>query len=174
MIDFTVVLFGSFLIVYYSRQSILKPCSHGFFRFFAWEITLIQFVFNRIGWFSNAFFWYQAISWFLLTISIFLVIEGTCFLRKYGKSVTSFEATRQLVTKGIYQYIRHPMYASLLFLAWGIFFKSPSWLDFVLTMTSSIFLYATAHADEKKCIAKFGDEYEIYMRTSKRFIPYLF
>ena len=174
MVDFTIILFGSILIMYYSSQFLLKPDSHGFFRFFAWEIILILFALNRIGWFSNALIWYQMVSWFLLTISIFLLVDGTYLLRKHGKSVISFEATTQLVTIGVYRYNRHPLYASLLFLCWGIYFKSPSWLDVGLAMISSLFLSATARADEKECITKFGDAYVVYMKTTKRFIPYLF
>jgi len=53
-----------------------------------------------------------------------------------------------LVTEGIYRYIRHPMYSSLLLLAWGVFFKSFSWAALVLVLVATLALFATAKAEE--------------------------
>ena len=89
-------------------------------------------------------------------------------------SLLAFEKTSQLVTTGIYRYIRHPLYSSLLLLTWGIFFKAPGLLGILLTLVSTTFLFATAVADEGECIRYFGDEYRDYKRRSKRFIPFLF
>jgi protein-S-isoprenylcysteine O-methyltransferase Ste14 len=174
MVEIPILVLGSFLIAYFSRNSFSKPCTHGFFRFFAWEFILIQFAFNLDSWFLNRLAWYQCISWFLLTVSIFLLIEGIRLIKKYGEPETTFETTTTLVKNGIFQYIRHPMYASLLFLTWGIFFKSPSSLDFGLVIISTFFLYATARMDEKESIAKFGNEYLDYLKTTRMFIPYIF
>jgi len=91
-----------------------------------------------------------------------------------GKPTDELEATTRLVTKGIYQFIRHPLYASLLYLAWGIFFKSPSMLEGCMAVVTSVFLYATARADEAECMVKFGEEYTNYMHRTKMFVPFLF
>lgn len=85
-----------------------------------------------------------------------------------------FEKTTALITGGIYAHIRHPLYSSLLLLAWGISFKAPSLPGVLLAHVSTTFLIATARADEAECIRFFGDEYQEYMRTTKRFIPFLF
>jgi len=71
-------------------------------------------------------------------------------------------------------YIRHPLYSSLLFLAWGIFFKIPSWSGALLALMATLFLFATARADEAECIRFFGPAYEKYMKKTKRFVPFLF
>ncbi len=60
------------------------------------------------------------------------------------------------------------------YLAWGIFFKSPSLLDGCMAVVTTAFLYATARADEAECMLKFGEEYGGYMKKTKMFIPYLF
>jgi protein-S-isoprenylcysteine O-methyltransferase Ste14 len=91
-----------------------------------------------------------------------------------GKPNDKPEATPQLVTKGIYRTIRHPLYASLLYLAWGIFFKSPSILDGCLVIVATAFLYATARADEAECRVKFGKEYADYMNKTRMFVPFDF
>ncbi len=83
------------------------------------------------------------------------------------------EKTTKLVTEGIYRYIRHPLYSSLLFLAWGIFFKSVSKIGFFLVIGASLSLFLTAKIEEKENCDFFGDEYESYIQRTKMFIPYV-
>jgi protein-S-isoprenylcysteine O-methyltransferase Ste14 len=170
-------------IVYISWSSLRKPGSHGFYRFFAWECLLGLFLLNAEHWFEQPFAPWQIVAWLLLFIAVVPVVWGTLLLRKKGRpaeqraddpSLLAFEKTTQLVTTGIYRYIRHPLYSSLLLLGWGIFFKLPSWLGFLLALSASLFLFATARADEAECIQFFGQEYVDYMQKTKRFIPYLF
>lgn len=90
------------------------------------------------------------------------------------KTLYEFEQTTELVDKGIFKYIRHPLYSSLLFLTWGILLKNPTLGLIIVSLTSTIFLYFTSIFEEKECIAFFGDKYVDYMKRSKRFIPYIF
>ena len=93
--------------------------------------------------------------------------------RQAEPQLLAFEKTTTLVNTGIYHYIRHPLYSSLLFLAWGIFFKVPTWLGALLALAATLFLFATAKADEAECIRFFGPAYETYMKQTKRFVPFL-
>jgi len=174
MPEFVGFLVASAGLAYLSRASLRRPRSHGFYRFFAWEAILGLFLLNLHSWFAHPFAWYQLISWVLLIGSIVTVIYGFILLRSAGKPEGSCEATTRLVTEGIFHYIRHPLYASLLYLAWGIFFKSPSLLDGCIAAVATAFLYATARADENECLIKFGNEYAEYMKWTKRFIPLVF
>ena len=124
----------SAILVYVSRGSLRAPDSHGFHRFFAWEIILLLFLWNVDAWFRNPLAWYQLISWFLLVACCIPLILGVQILVALGKpaekretepQLLGFEKTTALVTAGIYRYIRHPLYSSLVFLAWGIFFQAP-------------------------------------------------
>jgi protein-S-isoprenylcysteine O-methyltransferase Ste14 len=168
--------------VYVSRASLRQPRSHGFYRFFAWEAILALAVLNIEVWFRNPLSWHQIISWVLLVISGFLVIHGVQLLRKIGKQdsqrddspMLEFEKTTALVTTGAYCYIRHPLYSSLLFLAWGIFFKSPSWLGGGLALAATFFLVATARAEETEDVRFFGPAYQEYISQTRMFIPFLF
>ena len=174
MLEIIIFLIGSIGIIWISIPSLRQPGSHGFYRFFAWEIILGAFVLNLRGWFVQPLAWHQIISWILLIASLILIIYGVILLRMVGKPTDELEATTQLVTKGIYHFIRHPLYASLLYLAWGLFFKSPSLLDGCLAVVTTAFLYATARADEKECILKFGEKYNNYMKKTRMFIPLVF
>lgn len=75
------------------------------------------------------------LAWALLAVSLFLVLHGLRLLRTLGKpdqargdtTLLPLEKTTQLVTVGAYRYIRHPLYSSLLFLAWGACCKHLTW-----------------------------------------------
>ena len=183
MIQWIVFVVGSLLLVAVSWISLLNPRSHGFYRFFAWEAILALFAINMNFWFDKPFAWNQIIAWLLLLLCLIPLGFGLHSLRTRGKpverregdpSLLAFEKTTTLVTSGIYQYIRHPLYSSLLLLTWGIFFKSPSLLAFVPAAIASLFLVVTAKADERECIHFFGAQYPEYMQKTKRFIPYIF
>ena len=174
---------GSVLLLYISRNSLRSPQSHGFYRFIAWECILALFALNMEFWFYQPFVWNQLIAWVLLILSLIPLAYGVHFLRTQGKpvekregdpSLLSFEKTTQLVTDGIYKFIRHPLYCSLLLLAWGIFFKHPTLTVLILAVTATAFLIFTAKADEAECIRFFGSVYQDYMKRTKMFIPYIF
>jgi len=170
-------------IVYVSRASLRAPRSHGFYRFFAWEAILALILVNVEYWLRDPFSLHQVVSWILLLASAFLVLHAVHLLRIIGKpdaqrndaaATIGIEKTTQLVSVGAYKHIRHPMYSSLLFLAWGVFFKDLSWLSAILALAATFFLVATAKAEEAEDIRFFGAAYQIYIKQTKRFIPFLF
>jgi protein-S-isoprenylcysteine O-methyltransferase Ste14 len=182
IIKAVIFLIVSIIIIYFSRASINKPQSHGFYRFFAWESIAASVLLNIDSWFTNPFSVTQIISWILLVISLFLIIHGIILLRKIGKpnetrgdsTLLGLEKTTRLVVEGAYRYIRHPFYSSLLFLAWGVFLKSVSIVGLVLAVLATIFLVLTGKFEEKEDIRYFGSEYLEYMKRTKMFIPFIF
>jgi protein-S-isoprenylcysteine O-methyltransferase Ste14 len=174
MIESIIFALFSAGILWFSWPSLRRPRSHGFFRFFAFEATLGLILLNLRDWFRAPFSWHQLISWVLLVSSLLLVIHGFYLLRRIGRPVGDFEQTTHLVRVGAYRYIRHPLYASLLYLAWGVFFKSPSLLDGLLAVLATTFLYATARVEEAENVARFGQEYAEYMHSTRRFVPFVF
>ena len=178
-----IFVIGTIFLMYISRQSLRAPRSHGFYRFFAWECILGLFLLNVYFWFQNPFAWHQLIAWTLLLASLIPLAFGVSTLKSRGKptvkresdpSLLAFERTTRLVTGGVYKYIRHPFYSSLLFLTWGIFFKNFSAAGIMLAIAATIFLVFTAKTDEAECVQFFGSAYGEYMQKTKMFIPYLF
>ena len=182
----------SLLFIYVSRKSLREPRSHGFYRFFVFEGVTGMIILNVHAWFLDPLTWNQIISWGLLAVCILYLIEGVRLLRQFGhesvnaeltqkqperteieKAQFQFEKTTNLVQEGLYKYVRHPMYASLLFLGWGAFMKEITWFSGALIAIITIFTFLTAIIDERECVVKFGDEYQIYMHKTKRFIPFI-
>lgn len=177
------ILFGvlSMPLIGLSWRTLFNYKSHGFYRFFSWECIIWLLVSNYRFWFDNPFSLKQIFSWIFLLFSGYLIITGVILLKKIGKpgakrdeeTLYQFEKTSDLVEQGIYKYIRHPLYSSLLFLNWGIFMKNPTVSLFIVAMLSSVCLYLTAIFDEKECLIFFGDRYRVYMKRTKRFIPFI-
>jgi len=183
MYQWIIFIVASLSLLAISWKSLQQPGSHGFYRFFAWEAILLLFVINMKFWFYQPTSWNQIISWALLILCVIPLAFGVQALRRHGKpaeqregepSLMAFEKTTALVTSGIYHYIRHPLYSSLFFLTWGTFFKLPSLPGMVLALAATVFLVATAKADEAECNRFFGPQYQEYMKTTRMFVPYIF
>ena len=183
MIQWIAFALGSALLGAISWTCLQRPDSHGFYRFFAWEAILALIVSDAPNWFRHGLAWYQIISWILLCTCIVPLVLGVQALRTKGRPdraarpdphLLAFERTTKLVSSGIYGYIRHPLYTSLLLLGWGVFFKTPSQEGITLVLLATLFLHAAAEADERECILAFGAPYQEYRTRTKMFIPYVF
>lgn len=168
---FVIISFG---LLFFSLPSLRHPRAHGFYRFFAFESILGLILLNLESWFRNPFSPRQIISWVLLLSSLFLAAQGFYYLLVAGKPKGGIESTTTLVKSGVYRYIRHPLYSSLFILGWGIFVKQPSIPGLVIAHAAMFSLIATAKTEEKENVTKFGNDYKTYMKTTKRFIPFVF
>lgn len=164
-----------------SWRTLFHIKSHGFPRYFAWEGMAWLMASNFRYWFNDPFSPHQLIAWALLIIAMVVVVFGGRQFLKQGKidqnreadTLFGFEKTTALVDDGIYRYIRHPLYASLVYLLWGIYFKHPTVELTIVAVLSTWLLYLTMRFDEKECIAYFGAIYNEYMKRSKMFIPFV-
>ena len=178
LIVFIVLSIG---VAWLTRSSIRNYHSHGFYRFFAVIIIIAIILINLDHWFNRPFSFLHIVSWFLLIISLYFGIHGIWLLQRIGRPnnkrddhlLLSFEKTTELVTKGTYRYVRHPMYSSLLLLSWGAFLKHPTWTTVCLVVSSTLFLTIAAKREENENINYFGNAYQDYMKTTKMFIPFV-
>jgi len=174
-------VFASIGIVWVSRASLRDLQNHGFYRFFSWEIILILFLLNMDYWFVDPFSVRQIFSWLFLTISLVLILQGVRLFRQKGRidqnrtdpALVGVEKTTQLVTTGVYHYIRHPFYSSLLFLGWGIMLKNVTGIGLLLAILNTAFLIITARLEEGENIQYFGTSYQAYMKHTKMFVPFI-
>ncbi len=181
MTQILLFLLGTMFFLYVSRRALANPKSHGFYRFFLFEAMLALILLNHPYWFSDPSSALHVVSWLLLLASIFLVVQSFLLLKAKGGYAKrqespenfSFENTVNIVQDGLYRYIRHPMYASLLFLGWGAFLKNITPLSCGLVVCVTGFLVIVARVEERENIRFFGAAYENYMKRSKMFIPWI-
>ncbi|MES2819580.1 MAG: methyltransferase [Pseudomonadota bacterium] len=165
-----------------SRQSLRDPKSHGFYRLFAFEAIVFLLWCNLPFWFEDRFSPTQLLSWALLFSALYLLLHSLYLLRVRGGHAPErasdaanfrFENTARLVDSGIYGYIRHPLYSSLLLLAWGLFFKQPALAEGGAALLASLALIATAKVEEDENLRTFGAAYGDYCRRTRRFLPFV-
>jgi protein-S-isoprenylcysteine O-methyltransferase Ste14 len=81
----------------------------------------------------------------------------------------SYMHTTTLVNTGIYGIVRHPQNG----VAWvlinlGLMFMAQHWVVVVTGCASMGFAYLDLYKEEQRCLKKFGDKYEDYMKKVPR------
>ena len=111
----------------------------------------------------------------VLLFGMIITLVSRVQLGKYGTTIILVEDNHQLITTGIYKYIRHPIYlgALLQYVSIGISVGS-------LIMTSLAFVYwwimmmDRIGLEERLLTEKFREEYLEYMKRTKKLIPYIY
>lgn len=114
--------------------------------------------------------------------NIIRVISGTIVLIVAGllsfKGLrTVFEEVREkpeVIRKGVFSIVRHPVYLGEILLYMGLIFFSLSIASIVIWFLSVVFLYYISRYEEKILLDYFGKEYRDYMNEVPMWIPKIF
>lgn len=77
-----------------------------------------------------------------------------------------------LIRFGPYRWIRHPIYASMLCLVWGMGFVATPWLLFMAATV--VFLIGTeirVRIEDRLLTERFGDSFRQYQRSTPAYVP---
>jgi protein-S-isoprenylcysteine O-methyltransferase Ste14 len=79
-----------------------------------------------------------------------------------------------VVDRGAYRYVRHPSYTAGIMMFVGIGIALGSWLSALLAFVTatSVYLYRV-HVEERALVATIGQPYIDYMKSRKRFLPFI-
>jgi protein-S-isoprenylcysteine O-methyltransferase Ste14 len=78
----------------------------------------------------------------------------------------------QLVTRGVYHWVRHPMYLSLLIYSAGQALALPNWLAGPAYGVAMILVVVfRLQPEERMMLEEFGTDYEAYCAKTKRLVP---
>ena len=111
--------------------------------------------------------WSEAISTLLLILGNYLCIVVVLQL---GKSISIMAEARKLVTRGPYQFVRHPLYLAEEIATIGIFFQFVSWQAAVILLVHFGFQIRRMFNEERVLTATFP-EYADYAKRTPRLIP---
>ena len=114
----------------------------------------------------------QLVAW---TVGGMVLLCGV-MLFAWWKNFWGKQNKGQLVTQGIYRYIRHPHYSSIIMICIGGAILSTYLSIFLITAVIVVSLfYWAAVREERELIKAYGEAYQDYMRAVKgRFIPRVF
>ena len=79
-----------------------------------------------------------------------------------------------LVTAGIYRWVRHPAYLGELLLFAGLPIMVSSLPGLLVMLLLVPWLLIRIHQEERMLVARFGNDYLAYARSSKRLVPFIF
>jgi len=80
----------------------------------------------------------------------------------------------ELIIKGVYKYVRHPIYGALLIMPTGALIVSGSYTFIVCFIFILFTIEIFARREEKLLANYFGKKYIEYMKTTKKFIPLVY
>ncbi len=100
-------------------------------------------------------------------IGVLLCCVATYDLRR---SFGVFVQVRPIVTRGLYRYVRHPIYLGYLFMFVGFLLIIPRLYNLVITLLSTGFTVGRALLEERK-LARFAPEYQAYREQTPMLFP---
>jgi len=112
------------------------------------------------------------LSLFILGLSIAIVATFT--LKRFYSSTLVTRADHQLITHGIYRFVRHPIYLGVLIAIMGVPVYAPSLYGFLILSLLIPFILFRIKMEEELLTEFFGDEYRAYRKTTKKLIPFLY
>ena len=109
----------------------------------------------------------------LITIGAFFGVAGVAALKDNRTAFPKPRNHSRLIQHGIYAYVRHPLYTSVIMVSAGWASVWASSIAVVLALAMVPFFYAKARVEENWLREKFPD-YRAYERRVCRFVPWLF
>jgi protein-S-isoprenylcysteine O-methyltransferase Ste14 len=145
-----------------------------FFIFVGFQLLPLFYVFST--WF--AFFDYSLPKWMgipaalLYIFGVWLFFRSHADLGKYWSPGLEIKEDHQLITNGVFKWVRHPMYAAFVVIAVAQIFMLQNWIIGPAFLLSAIpFYLQRVKREEKMLIKKFGSEYQEYMNRTGEIFP---
>lgn len=109
-----------------------------------------------------------------ILFSIFLTLAFFLIRLSHTAIFNKDHASEELITEGIFKYVRNPMYLGVFFIYIAFIFFSISLLS-VIVFVGIIFTYNWMVKYEEQILEElFGDKFRKYKETTPRWIPQLF
>lgn len=80
----------------------------------------------------------------------------------------------ELISKGIYKYVRHPIYGGILIMVNGALILAGSYTVILYFLIMFLIIKSYARREEKLLTKHFGKKYLEYKKTTKKFIPFVY
>lgn len=115
------------------------------------------------------------VSWILEVGGLFLGFWAVWTMRVTNFHITADVAPGSvLVANGPYSFIRHPMYAAVLLVAFGLLINTFTWIRFGAVTILFVDLIIKADYEEILLTRYFKKEYVEYQKKTARFLPFVY
>jgi len=106
-------------------------------------------------------------TWFYIGLSVFIIGLTLMALATFNFIATPAD---QLITKGAYQFSRHPMYVATFFICLGAGIATGSWLFIFISIIMALCFYQEALIEERYCLNRYGNVYQEYINRTPGWI----
>ena len=110
----------------------------------------------------------------LFASGIVIMASAMHALGRFYTSYLGIQPEHQLVTAGPYKYVRHPGYFGEVLSMFSVGLSLSSISGLILGVVSLALVLIRIKPEEEMLIDKFGNEYESYMKRTKRLIPLIY
>lgn len=141
--------------------------------------TIVTLIFAAIIYLSAEYF-YQFYFFYQVIFSFIVALIGICILsvaivqfKQFKTTVNPLkpESASVLVTSGIYQFSRNPMYLGMLLLIIGLWINTGAILGFSILPSYVAYLsYFQILPEERAMKAVFSGDYEVYCQQVRRWL----
>ncbi|HLW00211.1 MAG TPA: isoprenylcysteine carboxylmethyltransferase family protein [Ktedonobacterales bacterium] len=126
-----------------------------------------------------------AIPWLRQEVTIagiVVIVLGTVLrwwaiftLGRYFTIDVAVRSTQSVVQSGPYRFVRHPSYTAILIMLLGVGLALANGASIVIMLVGGLIgLLYRVRVEERALLEALGQPYMDYMRTTKRFIPFMF
>ncbi len=105
----------------------------------------------------------------LAIIGIVLVVLG--WKEVYKRYWSKEEGKGELVTDGIYRFIRHPQYTGFMLITLGMLLDWATLPMLIMCPILGVMYYRLARREEREMEVQFGEAYRQYLRQTSMFLP---
>jgi protein-S-isoprenylcysteine O-methyltransferase Ste14 len=136
-------------------------------------IAILSAVFIRFPLSGSAVFQYSGLI--ILLLGIVLRLYSVSYLGRYFTVDVNISKEHELVSTGIYKFIRHPSYLGSIISFTGFGLSLNNWISFVIIIIAipAVMIYRIK-IEEKALSERFGEGYELYKLSTKRLIPFIY
>ncbi len=116
---------------------------------------------------------FDFITFSLLLIGLMIGLIAVFNMKMGNLNITpALKKEHQLRTNGIYQFIRHPMYTSVLLLCIAFMQSNTHYFSLSVMLILLINLILKSNVEEKLLVSRFKN-YQLYQQKTGKFIPFL-
>jgi len=119
--------------------------------------------------------WLSIIGAILGALSLLLFVWVHLSLGKFFTYKIQIAENQELVRKGPYKHVRHPMYSAFILLHISVFLITYNWfIAITWSFGLLVVLIFRIRKEEQLILEKFGEIYSAYMKETRRFLPRIF
>jgi protein-S-isoprenylcysteine O-methyltransferase Ste14 len=115
----------------------------------------------------------QIISVIFVIIGFLIAIISRKTLASNWSSNIDLKKDHELITNGIYGYVRHPIYSGFLSMALGTLIYTGTISSSIFFIVMLIFIIFKIKEEEELLTKNFGKDYEDYKKRVKSIVPYI-